>query len=93
MKDGGDGDAGGFPAVENVFLIFGGGQPSTCRPASARRSGTRSSPRRGRLRPSSIGLRTPSPSTGRTTRTASPTRATTRWWSTPSSGTRGSRRS
>jgi hypothetical protein len=24
-KDGGDGDVGGFPAVENVFLIFGGG--------------------------------------------------------------------
>jgi hypothetical protein len=24
-KDGGDGDAGGFPAVENAFLIFGGG--------------------------------------------------------------------
>jgi hypothetical protein len=23
-KDGGDGDAAGFPAVENVFLIFGG---------------------------------------------------------------------
>jgi hypothetical protein len=23
-KDGGDGDAGGFPAVENVFIIFGG---------------------------------------------------------------------
>jgi hypothetical protein len=23
-KDGGDGDAGGFPAVENIFLIFGG---------------------------------------------------------------------
>jgi hypothetical protein len=23
-KDGGDGDAGSFPAVENVFLIFGG---------------------------------------------------------------------
>jgi hypothetical protein len=23
-KDGGDGDAGGFPAVENMFLIFGG---------------------------------------------------------------------
>jgi hypothetical protein len=23
-KDGGDGDAGGFPLVENVFLIFGG---------------------------------------------------------------------
>jgi hypothetical protein len=25
MKDGGDSDAGGFPAVENVFFIFGGG--------------------------------------------------------------------
>jgi hypothetical protein len=24
-KDGGDGDASGFPAVENIFLIFGGG--------------------------------------------------------------------
>jgi hypothetical protein len=24
-KDGGDGDAGGFPTVENVFLILGGG--------------------------------------------------------------------
>jgi hypothetical protein len=24
-KDGGDGDVGGFPVVENVFLIFGGG--------------------------------------------------------------------
>jgi hypothetical protein len=23
-KDGGDGDADGFPTVENVFLIFGG---------------------------------------------------------------------
>jgi hypothetical protein len=23
-KDGGDGDAGGFPAVENIFLIFRG---------------------------------------------------------------------
>jgi hypothetical protein len=23
-KDGGDGDVGGFPVVENVFLIFGG---------------------------------------------------------------------
>jgi hypothetical protein len=25
-KDGGDRDVGGFPAVENVFLIFGGGE-------------------------------------------------------------------
>jgi hypothetical protein len=28
-KDGGDGDAGSFPAVENVFLIFGGGGGAT----------------------------------------------------------------
>jgi hypothetical protein len=42
-KDGGDGDAGGFPAVENIFLIFGG-RPSTCPAASASGSGTRSSP-------------------------------------------------
>jgi hypothetical protein len=32
-KDGGDGDVGGFPVVENVFLIFGG-RPSTCRAAA-----------------------------------------------------------
>jgi hypothetical protein len=28
-KDGGDGDADGFPAMENIFLIFGG-QRWTC---------------------------------------------------------------
>jgi hypothetical protein len=50
-KDEGDGDADGFPAVENVFLIFGGGRPSTCRAASASGSGTRFSPRRRRLLP------------------------------------------
>jgi hypothetical protein len=91
-KDGGDGDAGGFPAVENVFLIFGG-RPSTCRAASASGSGTRFSPQRRRLLPSSIGWRMPSLSAAKITRTASPTRASTRWWSTLSSGTRGSRRS
>jgi hypothetical protein len=47
-KDGGDGDAGGFPAVENVFLIFGV-RPSTCRAATASGSDTRSSPWRRRL--------------------------------------------
>jgi hypothetical protein len=78
--------------VENVFLIFGG-QPSTCRPTSASGSGTRSSPQRGRLPPSSTGRRTPSPSAERTTQTASPTRASIRWWLTQSSGTRGSRKS
>jgi hypothetical protein len=53
-KDGGDGDAGGFPAVENVFLIFGGGEgrPSTCPTASASGSGTRPSPRKRHLPPS-----------------------------------------
>jgi hypothetical protein len=91
-KDGGDGDAGGFPAVENVFLIFGG-RALTCPAASASGSSTRFSPRRRRLLPSSTGRRTPSPSAARITRTASPTRASTRWWSTQSSGTRGSRRS
>jgi hypothetical protein len=35
----------------------------------------------------------PSPSAARIIRTASPTRASTRWWSTRSSGMRGSRRS
>jgi hypothetical protein len=86
-KDGGDGDAGGFPAVEIVFLIFGG-RPSTCPTTSASPSGTRSSPRKRRLLPPSTGRRTPSRSAARITRTASPTRVSTRWWSTRSSGTR-----
>jgi hypothetical protein len=34
-KDGDDGDAGGFPAVENVFLIFGG--PTVDMPNSQRK--------------------------------------------------------
>jgi hypothetical protein len=92
-KDGGDGDTGGFPAMENVFLIFGGGRPSTCPAASVSGSDTRFSPQRRRLLPSSTGRRTPSRSAARITRIASPTRASTRWWSTQSSGTRGSRRS
>jgi hypothetical protein len=91
-KDGGDGDAGGFPTVENVFLIFRG-QPSTCRAASTGGSGTRFSPRRRRLPPSLTGRRTPSPSVAKIIRTASLTRASTHWWSTRSLGTRGSQRS
>jgi hypothetical protein len=58
-KDGGDGDAGGFPTVENVFLIFRGGRPSTCLAANASGSGTRSLPQRRHLPPSSTGRRTP----------------------------------
>jgi hypothetical protein len=91
-KDGGNGDADGFPAVENIFLIFGG-RPSTCQAASASGSGTRFSPQRRRLLPSSIDRRMPSLSAAKITRTASPIRASTRWWSIRSSGTRGSRRS
>jgi hypothetical protein len=91
-KDGGDGDAGGFLAVENVFLIFGGGRPWTCPTASASGSGTRSSPQRRLLPPSSTGRRKPSPSASRIIRTAYPIRASTRWWSTQSSGTPGSPR-
>jgi hypothetical protein len=35
-KDGGDRGAGGFPTMENVFLIFGGGgRRWTCPAASA----------------------------------------------------------
>jgi hypothetical protein len=90
-KDGGDGNAGGFPAVENVFLIFGG-QPWTCPTASASGSGTRSSSRKRHLPPSSTGRRTPSPSAVKIIRTASPTQASTRWLSTRSSGTHDSQR-
>jgi hypothetical protein len=87
-----DGDAGGFLAVENVFLIFGG---PTVDMSSRQRKPERhgSSPRRRRLPLSSTGRRMPSPSVVKTTRTAFPTRASTHWWSTRSSGTRGSRRS
>jgi hypothetical protein len=42
-KHGGDGGAGGFHAVENVFLIFGGGQRWTCPATSTSGSGMRSS--------------------------------------------------
>jgi hypothetical protein len=63
-KDGGDGDSGGFPSVENVFLIFGG-RPWTCPTASTSGSGMRSSSRRRLLPPSSTGRRTPSPSAAR----------------------------
>jgi hypothetical protein len=65
-KDGGDLDAGGFPAVENVFLIFGD-RPWTCPTASANGSDTRSSLRRRLPRPSSTGRTTPSPSAARIT--------------------------
>jgi hypothetical protein len=74
--DEGDGDTGGFPAVENVFLIFGG---PTVDMSSRQRKRERHEvlARRRRLPPSSTGQRTPSRSAVRITRTASPTRAIT----------------
>jgi hypothetical protein len=44
-KDGGDGDAGGFPAVENVFLIFGGANRRHVEPPA--QAGAARGPRRG----------------------------------------------
>jgi hypothetical protein len=76
-KDGGDGDAGGFLAVENVFLIFGG--PTVDMSNSQRKwerhnvlAAEKAPP------PSSTGRGTPSPSAARITRTASLIRASTR---------------
>jgi hypothetical protein len=91
-KDGGDGDAGGFPAVENVFLIFGG---PTVDMSSRQRKGERHEVLAAEKAPppSLIGRRLPSPLVAKTTRTASPTRASTHWWSTRSLGTHGSQRS
>jgi hypothetical protein len=88
-KDGGDGDVGGFPTMENVFLIFGG---ATVDMSNSQRKRERHEvlAQRRPLPPSSTGRRTPSPSAAKITRTASPIRASTRWWLTPSSGTPGS---
>jgi hypothetical protein len=83
-KYGDDGDAGGFPAVENIFLIFG--RPTVDMSNSQRKRerhevlATEKAPP-----PSSTGRRTPSPSAARITRTASLTWASTRWSSTRSS--------
>jgi hypothetical protein len=55
-KNGGDGDAGGFSAVENVFLIFVG-PTMDMSAASASGSGTKSSRRRSPLLPRLVGGR------------------------------------
>jgi hypothetical protein len=89
-KDGGDGDAGGFPAVENVFLIFGG--PTVDMSNSQRKRERHEVLGAEKAPPSLTGRRTPSSSAARITRTASPIRASTHWWSTQSSGTPGSPR-
>jgi hypothetical protein len=85
-KDGGDGGAGGFPAVENVFLIFGGPIVDMSSSQCKREWHEVLAAERAPL-PSSIGRRRPSPSVARITRTASSTWASTRWSSTLSSAT------
>jgi hypothetical protein len=88
-KDGGDGDFGGFPAVENVFFIFGG---LIVDMSNNQRKWEWHEIRVVEKDPplSSTGQGTPSPSAARITRTASPIWASTRWSSTRSSATRGS---
>jgi hypothetical protein len=57
-KDGGDSDAGGFPAVENVFLIFGGADHRHVQPPT--QAGAARGPRRGEgasLLPQLVGRR------------------------------------
>jgi hypothetical protein len=70
-KDGGDGDAGGFPTVENVFSSLGD-RPWTCPTASTSGRGTRSSLWRRLPPPSSTGRGKPSPSAARITQITSP---------------------
>jgi hypothetical protein len=91
-KDGGDGDAGGFPAVENVFLIFGG--PTIDMSSRQRKRERHEVLAAEKAPPSFLDWSEDAISfSAKTTRTASPTRASTHWWSTRSLGTRGSQRS
>jgi hypothetical protein len=91
-KDGHDDDAGGFPAVENVFLIFGGPTMDISDSQRKRERHEVLAVEKAPLPPSLTGRRMPSPLAVKITRTASPIRASTRWWSTLSSGTPGSPR-
>jgi hypothetical protein len=90
-KDGGDGYAGGFPAVENVFLIFWGGDRRHVQPPA--QAGATRGPRRGEgtsLLPRLVGGRHYVSREDHPNRMPNP--VSTRWWSTRSSGTRGSQR-
>jgi hypothetical protein len=90
-KYGGDGDAGGFPAVENVFLIFRG--PTMDMSNSQRKREQHDVLAAEKAPPSSLtGRGTPSHSAARITRIAPPIQASTRWSSTRSSATHGSPR-
>jgi hypothetical protein len=90
-KDGGDGDAGGFPAVENIFLIFGG---PTINMSSRQRKRERHEVLAAEKAPPSFLDWSEDAITF--SREDHPNRipnpASTRWWLTQSSGTCGSRR-
>jgi hypothetical protein len=90
-KDGGDGDAGGFPAVENVFLIFGG--PTVDMSNRQRKRERHKVLAAEKVPPSFIDWSEDAITFSREDHpNRIPTRVSTRWWSTRSSGTRGSRR-
>jgi hypothetical protein len=91
-NDGGDGDVGGFPAMKNVFLNFGG---PTVDMSSRQRKRERHEVLAAEKAPPSFldWSEDAITSAARITRTASPTRVNTHSWSTRSLGTRGSRRS
>jgi hypothetical protein len=90
-KDGGDGDAGGFPAVENVFLIFG--RPTVDMSNSQRKREQHEVLAGKKAPPSFLDWSEDAITFSvRITRTASPIRASTHWSSTRSSVTRSSPR-
>jgi hypothetical protein len=91
-KDGGDGDAGYFPAVENVFLIFGG--PTVDMSSRQRKRERHEVLTAEKAPPSFLDWSEDTITFSREDHpNRIPTRVSTRWWSTQSSRTRGSRRS
>jgi hypothetical protein len=90
-KDGGDGDAGGFPAVENIFLIFGG--PTVDMSNSQRKRERHEVLTAEKVPPSFLDWSEDAITFSREDHpNRIPNRVSTYWWSTRSSGTRGSRR-
>jgi hypothetical protein len=88
-KDGGDGDARGFLAVENIFLIFGG--PTVDMSNNQRKREQYEVLTAENAPPSFLDWSEDAiTSVVRIIRTTSSTQASTRWLSTQSSATRGS---
>jgi hypothetical protein len=91
-KDEGDGDAGGFPAVENVFLIFEG--PTIDMSSRQRKRERHEVLAAEKAPPSFLDWSEDAITFSREDHpNRIPNPANTRWWSTWSSGTLGSRRS